>query len=84
MSRFKFTNLNNEILHIVSESYGEVVIEDEGFWSPMTDDEYNEFTKINDEKMDLNPPPPIEPLTPQQKLESLGLTIDDLKQLLNI
>lgn len=32
----------------------------------------------------LPPPPPPAPLTPQQKLEAAGLTVDELKQLLGL
>lgn len=83
MTQFKYTTEDNQIIHITS-SPGNIVIEEPGVWSEMTEEEYENFMQSENEQMESISTVEAEPLTPQQKLESLGLTIDDLKQLLNI
>jgi hypothetical protein len=83
MTQFKYTTENNKIIHITS-SPGNIVIEEPGVWSEMTDEEYENFMQSENEQMEILPTVDVEPLTAQQKLESLGLTVDDLKELLNI
>jgi len=86
MAHFKFTDINNKIIHIVSDNIDNIIMESEGSWSLMSDEEYSEFIKDQMEYTKNNPPPIIEPepLTAQQKLEAAGLTIEELKDLLGL
>jgi len=49
--------------------------------------DYQQYLKWLEEGNEPLPPDPIpepEPLTPQQKLEAAGLTVDELKELLGL
>lgn len=61
----------------------------DGAFIPMSTEnrDYNEYLKWLEEGNVPLPPDPIpepEPLTPQQKLEASGLTVDELKELLGL
>ena len=53
----------------------------------LANNDYREYLKWLEEGNEPLPPDPIpepEPLTPQQKLEAAGLTVEELKELLGL
>jgi hypothetical protein len=49
-----------------------------------TNDEYLKWLEEGNEPLPPDPIPEPEPLTPQQKLEAAGLSIEELKELLGL
>ena len=87
MTYFKYTNINNEIIHITQSSPENIIIDESGTWSRMNEDEYQDFIQKKNEELEnspLQPLPEPESLTPQQKLEAAGLTVEELKELLGL
>ena len=87
MTSFKFTTDKGEIIHVTSRSPENIFIECKGEWSSMTAEEQELFFQQLNEQAELNPLPQMldpEPITPQQKLESIGLTVNELRQLLAV
>ena len=83
MTQFKYTTEDNQIIHITS-SPDNIVIEEPGTWSEMTNEEYEEFMITVQENMEKTPLPEPEPLTAEQKLQNAGLTVEELKSLLGL
>jgi hypothetical protein len=96
MKKFLFRQDGSFVALIDKDQYDSVIFEDQGQLIEYLVDVSFEFDfnkkysivngELQIEDSPMLPPPEIieEPLTPQQKLEAAGLTVDDLKKLLGL
>ena len=79
-----------QVLDVTSQKlFGGIVRLSDGAYIPQdpANTDYQQYLKWLEEGNEPLPPDPIvepEPLTPQQKLEAAGLSIEELKELLGL
>ena len=81
MKTYKLASHSNDVIFLVEDSKTISISKDDTnyMWK-----EYLEWISQGNEPLPSDPIPEPEPLTPQQKLEAAGLSIEELKELLGL
>ena len=87
MKKYQFTDLTNKVVHIFDDDgiTRKSLLVGDGFDPNNLDyQQYLEWVSQGNTPLPPDPIPEPEPLTPQQKLEASGLTVEELKELLGL